>query len=210
LEYFKWTSSFEKLPCQHFINLNTQIRCMAHVHLYNDLPGIVGLMVQWQKTAKPLNELAEVLLQNNNGLLAAERELIAAHVSRLNTCTFCSNTHLNASLAHFGEPARFIDVTKDNVTEGLKVRPVVQALLSIAGKVQQDGKKVEESDIEAARLLGATDDMIHDTVLIAAAFCMFNRYVDGLGTFAPQGVERYAQAGKRLAEEGYLQSIPVN
>jgi hypothetical protein len=75
--------------------------------------------------------------------------------------------------------------------------------------VQESGRNVTSADVEAARKLGATDDMIHDTVLIAATFCMFNRYVDGLGTFAPQQVERYAESGKRLAEEGYLQSIPV-
>lgn len=183
---------------------------MAHIHLSNNLPGIIGLMVQWQNTARPLNELAELLLQKGNGLSLAERELIAAHVSRLNTCTFCCNSHLNASLVHFGKPARFIDVTKDNVTEGLEVRPVVQVLLTIAGKVQQDGKTVTEADVAAARQLGATDEMIHDTVLIAAAFCMYNRYVDGLATLAPQDVDFYAQSGKRLAEEGYLQSIPVH
>jgi uncharacterized peroxidase-related enzyme len=183
---------------------------MAHVHLSNNLPGIIGLMAQWQNTAKPLNELAELLLQKDNGLSPAERELIAAHVSRLNVCTFCSNSHLNASLAHFGQPARFIDVTRDDVTEGLAVRPLVRALLTIAGKVQENGKKVTTEDVEAARQLGATDDMIHDTVLIAAAFCMFNRYVDGLATFAPLSVDFYAQTGRMLAQEGYLIAVPAN
>lgn len=128
---------------------------MAHVHLSNKLPGIIGLMAQWQNTAKPLNELAELLLQKNNGLSPAERELIAAYVSRLNVCTFCSNSHLNASLAHFGKSARFIDVTRDDVAEGLEVRPLVRALLTIAGKVQENGKKVTTADVEAARQLGA-------------------------------------------------------
>ena len=182
---------------------------MAHVHLDNNMPGIVGLMMQWPHTARALNGVAEVLLQTNEGLSAAERELIAAHVSQLNTCSFCSNTHLNASLAHFEKPARFIDVTKDSVTDGLEIRPVMQALLNIASKVQESGRNVTTEDIETARTLGATDNMIHDTVLIAAAFCMFNRYVDGLGTFAPQQVDRYAETGKRLAETGYLNSVPI-
>jgi len=182
---------------------------MAHVQLSNNLPGIIGLMAQWPLTAQPMNALAEALLQKDNGLSPAERELIAAHVSRLNVCTFCSNSHLNASLAHFGAPARFIDVTQDDVTDGLVIRPVVRALLAIAGKVQESGRKVTTEDVEAARELGATDEMIHDTVLIAAAFCMFNRYVDGLGTFAPQQVDFYAQTGKMLATEGYLNAVPM-
>ncbi len=183
---------------------------MPHVHLSTNLPGIVGLFAQWPVTKQPLNELAELLLRKDDGLSPAERELIAAHVSRLNVCSFCSNSHLNASLYHFGVPSRFIDVTKDDVTEGLQVRPVVKALLRIAGKVQESGRSVTAADVEAARELGATDEMIHDTVLIAAAFCMFNRYVDGLGTFAPQTLAYYTQSGKRLAEEGYLQPVPAS
>ncbi len=180
---------------------------MAHIALPNNLPGIVGPMVQYPETAKALNQLAQVLLQTDEGLTKAERELIAAHVSQLNVCTFCSNSHLNASLAHFGEAPRFIDVTRQSASEGLTIRPVVEALLRVAGKVQQGGQQVSQADIQAARQAGATDKMIHDTVLIAAAFCMFNRYVDGLATWCPQEVDYYAQSGKRLAEDGYLNSI---
>ncbi len=62
---------------------------------------------------------------------------------------------------------------------------------------------VTGADVDAARSLGATDLEIHDTVLIAASFCMYNRYVDGLGTLQPQNPEMYAQMGKRLADQGY-------
>ena len=183
---------------------------MPHVHLSNSLPGIVGLFTQFPATRKPLNELAEILLRKEKGLSPAERELIAAHVSRLNECTFCSNSHLNAALHHFGASPRLIDATRDDVTEGLQIRPVVKALLTIAAKVQESGRKVSTSDVETARSLGATDAMIHDTVLIAAAFCMFNRYVDGLATFAPQDEAFYAQSGQRLAQHGYIPPVAVS
>jgi hypothetical protein len=58
--------------------------------------------------------------------------------------------------------------------------------------------------VEAARKQGATDVEIHDTVLIAAAFCMYNRYVDGLATFAPDDPENYAERARALVEHGYL------
>jgi hypothetical protein len=73
----------------------------------------------------------------------------------------------------------------------------------IAGKVQQNGRLVTEADVEAARREGATDREIHDTVLIAAAFSMFNRYVDGLATWAPTDAESYDEMGRRMAEQGY-------
>ena len=80
----------------------------------------------------------------------------------------------------------------------------MRALLSIAGKVRQDGRLVTEADVQAARDAGADDKAIHDTVLIAAAFCMYNRYVDGLGTWAPVGAEAYKESGIRLPTKGYL------
>jgi hypothetical protein len=75
--------------------------------------------------------------------------------------------------------------------------------LVIAGQVQRGGKSVTKTAVEAAREQGATDTEIHDTVLIAAAFCMYNRYVDGLATWQPHDAAMYAQMGAHLAREGY-------
>jgi alkylhydroperoxidase/carboxymuconolactone decarboxylase family protein YurZ len=86
------------------------------------------------------------------------------------------------------------------------ISPKLKALLAIAGKVQQDGKLVTAADVEAARKEGATDLEIHDTVLIAAAFSMYNRYVDGLDTWQPRDAGMYAQMGQQLAEHGYLKA----
>jgi hypothetical protein len=104
-----------------------------------------------------------------------------------------------------GDEQLVLDVKQD--TEGAGVSDKLKALLAIAGKVQRGGKNVLAEDIERARLQGATDLEIHDTVLIAAAFCMCNRYVDGLATWAPQDAERYRQEGARLAQQGYAQSM---
>ena len=79
----------------------------------------------------------------------------------------------------------------------------MKLLLAIAASVQQGGKNVTPQQIENAKANGATDKEIHDTVLIAAAFCMFNRYVDGLGTSAPEDKNYYIERAKQRAEEGY-------
>ncbi len=82
--------------------------------------------------------------------------------------------------------------------------PKLKALLAIAAKVQESGRQVTAADVERARTAGATDIEIHDAVLIAAAFCMFNRYVDGLATFTPRDEKTYDQMGQRMATEGYV------
>jgi alkylhydroperoxidase/carboxymuconolactone decarboxylase family protein YurZ len=99
----------------------------------------------------------------------------------------------------------------DAVTNDPQTAPVtakLKALLAIAGRVQQGGKQVTTADVERARAEGATDKEIHDTVLIAAAFCMYNRYVDGLATIAPTDQQAYHQMGQRMAKEGYVRPGP--
>jgi AhpD family alkylhydroperoxidase len=153
------------------------------------LPGIAGLLAGYPQTAGPLNSLAETLLRGPSPLTPAQRETIAAYVSRRNECTFCAETH--------GAVAR-------KLSRGDETGPLMTALLAIADKVRADGRSVTADDIAAARAAGADDRIVHDTVLIAAAFSMFNRYVDGLGTLTaaePGDYERHAHA---LAENGYL------
>ena len=79
----------------------------------------------------------------------------------------------------------------------------LKSLLTIAHKVQKGTKDVLQSDISLAKEKGASDMEIHDTVLIASAFCMFNRYVDCLNTWAPENNEDYISMGERLANVGY-------
>lgn len=176
---------------------------MAHIDLKNELPGIRGPMVYSPETAKPLNELAEILLHDeNNTLTRGEREMIGAYVSSQNDCFYCQNVHGAMAQHFFKSDMQFIDDIKREY-QSTPISDKLKSLLSIAGSVQKGGKNVTDEQIEAARKLGATDKEIHDTVLIAAAFCMFNRYVDGLNTWAPQDRELYVERAKMRAGEGY-------
>jgi uncharacterized peroxidase-related enzyme len=175
---------------------------MAHINLQNDFPGIRGPMAFRPETAGPLNDLAEVLLRSDNSLSRGERELIATYVSALNDCFFCQQVHGGLAQYYLECKAGFIDAVKtDFISSGISHK--MKALLWIASSVQKGGKYVTESQVETARSVGATDAEIHDTVLIAAAFCMFNRYVDGLATWAPMEREYYINRAKQRAEEGY-------
>ena len=176
---------------------------MAHIKLPEGLPGIRGPMAFRPETSKPLNELAEVLLRSENSLTRGERELIATYVSSLNDCFFCQNAHGGIAQHYLQCDLQFIDQVKRDY-ESTSISDKLKSLLSIAGSVQRGGKNVTADQVEKAKSLGATDREIHDTVLIAAAFCMFNRYVDGLGTSAPEDRNYYVGRGKQRAEEGYL------
>src|SRR5579859_5912180 len=174
---------------------------MPHIKLPEGMPGISAGFAYRPETAKPMRELAHILLHEPNSLSPGERELIATFVSSRNCTTFCALSHGAAAASHFRSDSVVEKVKADFLTAPISAK--LKSLLVIAGKVQQDGKLVTETDVFAARTLGATDMEIHDTVLIAAAFSMYNRYVDGLATVQPTDPGMYEQMGKHLAEKGY-------
>ena len=177
---------------------------MAYIDLPKGLYGIRGPMAFRPETAKPINELAELLLRSdNNTLTRGERELIATYVSYLNDCFFCQNAHGALAQHYLACDMEFIDSIKLNYN-AMDISDKMKALLAIAGSVQKGGKFVTPEQIEKARSLGATDKELHDTVLIAALFCLCNRYVDGLGTEANPDRQYYINRGKMRAEEGYI------
>ena len=157
------------------------------------------------ETAAPLNELVDVLLRGPHTLTQGERELIATFVSSRNDCRYCQTIHGAIAAHHLqGDEALVLKVKAD--PQQAPVSDKLKALLVIAGKTAESGKAVTVDDIARAREHGATDIEIHDTVLIAAVFCMCNRYVDGLATWAPDDPDFYRQRAAIVARNGYAAS----
>jgi uncharacterized peroxidase-related enzyme len=179
---------------------------MAHIQLPEGLPGIRGPMVFSPETTKPLCDLVQVLLAGPHTLSRAEREMIATYVSSQNDCVYCQSCHGSTAAQHLGGSDADYELIAQ-IKQNYQATPIsakMKALLAIAGKVQKGGKYVTAKDVEQARQQGATDKEIHDTVLIAAAFCMFNRYVDGLATWQPRDPEIYREIGKQTSQLGYV------
>lgn len=175
---------------------------MTHIALDNDLPGISGLMAQRPDTAGPLGDLANALLRAPSSLSAGERELIAAYVSELNGTEFCSASHSAFAAAQLpGGRDLVAAVLADPDTAPVSGK--LRALLRIAAEVREAARPVSEKAIAAARAEGADDTDVHDTVLIAAAFCMYNRYVNGLATAVPSDPAYYALSAERIVSQGY-------
>ena len=174
---------------------------MPHIDVDNNFPGIRGLMAFRPETAEPMNALANILLRDEEGLSRAERELIGTYVSYLNYCFYCHHSHGAIACIYLGNEELVEQVRHDYTKAGISEK--LKALLAIAGKVQKSGKSVTADDVKRARELGATDRDIHDTVLIAAAFCMFNRYVDGLAATTPTDLSTYPLRARQITENGY-------
>jgi uncharacterized peroxidase-related enzyme len=174
---------------------------MPHIPLESHLPGITGLLEYRKDSAQPIRELTQFLLRGPSTLSEGERELIATVVSNGNNCTFCTTAHTAAADLLLGETETTNKIKKDITTAPVSQK--LKALLIIASLVRESGKAVTKEAIERAKSEGATDLEIHDTVLIAALFCLYNRYVDGLATALPADASYYNTLADRLVHHGY-------
>lgn len=176
---------------------------MPYIPLSEKLPGITGLLDYRKDTALPIRELTQILLRGESTLTEGERELIAAVVSQENECQFCTAAH--SAIANI-----LLDENiAENVRADIDTAPVskkMKALLKVAKAAVRSGRMVTEEMVADARAEGATDRELHDTVLIAALFCLYNHYVDGLASVTPTDPGFYDRLGKILKDKGYLPS----
>ena len=174
---------------------------MPYIPLEEHLPGITGLLEYRKDSAAPIRALTQFLLRGPSTLTEAERELIATIVSYRNDCRFCVTAHTAAADLLLGEKETAEKVKEDLLTAHVSEK--MKMLLTIAAQVQESGRAVTEQSIANAKQAGATDIEIHDTVLIAALFCLYNRYVDGLATALPEKSEYFDTLAERLVNHGY-------
>lgn len=174
---------------------------MAYIQLEDHLPGITGLLEYRKETGAPIRELTQILMRGPSSLTMAEREWIATAVSAGNDCTFCSAAHEAAAELLTGDRLLTQQVATDYGQAPISEK--MKALLAIALAVRESGKSVSPEMIKKAKEESATDMEIHDTVLIAALFCMYNRYVDGLGTALPENESYYRTLAERIVHHGY-------
>jgi uncharacterized peroxidase-related enzyme len=176
---------------------------MPHITLNSADPGIRGLIRYRPETGRPMGELTEVLLHGPSILTPGERELIAAYVSALNECRYCTSSHSASAAAQLPGGMALVEQVRGD-PGGAAISAKLKTLLVIAAAVRDSGLSVTPGQIAGARAAGATDLEIHDTVLIAAAFAMMNRYVDGLAAITPQDPAVYAAGAQRLIKDGYV------
>lgn len=174
---------------------------MPYIPVEEHLPGITGLLEYRKDTAEPIRNLTQFLLRGPSTLTEGERELIATIVSHNNQCRFCTTAHTAAADLLYGECE-----TAEKVKQDIETAPVsekMKALLIIAKQVQHSGKSVTTESISRAKRADVTDIEIHDTVLIASLFCLYNRYVDGLATVTPTDLNFYEGLAGRIVHHGY-------
>jgi uncharacterized peroxidase-related enzyme len=175
---------------------------MAYIQIDSSLPGMQSLLDYRPQIASPLKTLMAVMMRSKEGLSKGERELIATYVSNLNDCYNCHQIHGEVAQCFFEELPDLVESIKTDI-HNADLTQRQKAILGIAANVQKNGKLVTDQQISGAKNLGISDLEIHDTVLISAMFCFFNRYIDGLGIVSQDTTETFKERAKMIAEFGY-------
>ena len=177
-----------------------------------DVPGILAAMRLTPSLERHLRGLADALLVEDfpgATISRAERELIATAVSAGNDCFYCMDSHGAFASELLGrEGARAVSDLVDGIKAGGSdgLSPKLAALVAIARGVRRDPRAVARAEVERALEEGATDADTQLAVLIAAAFCMYNRMVDGLRAPTPPSAEAFRERAAQIAEHGYSAS----
>jgi uncharacterized peroxidase-related enzyme len=177
-----------------------------------DVPGILAAMRLTPALETHLRGLADALLVEDfpgATISRAERELMATAVSAGNDCFYCMDSHgafASELLGRDGTPGidTLVDGIKLGTSEGLS--PKIAALVEIARGVQRNPRAVSRSEVQRALDAGASDADTQLAVLIASAFCMYNRMVDGLRAPTPPSAEAFHERAAQIAEHGYSAS----
>lgn len=174
-----------------------------------DVPGILAAMRLTPSLERHLRGLADALLVEDYPgatITRAERELLATAVSAGNDCFYCMDSHgafANAVLERSGVTGleRLIDGIKNGASDGLDDK--MRALLHIARTVRREARDLTAADVATARAAGATDADVQLAVLIAAAFSMYNRMVDGFRAKTPPTADAFRAGAAEIVEHGY-------
>lgn len=153
----------------------------------------------YPETSRPLLDYHEVVMRGPSPFSVAERELIAAYVSGVNSCGYCHGVHsVTAEACGMPEGAAPAAVANlDTAPVADNMRPV----LRYAGKLTRSPSSVTRADVEEVLAAGWDEDAVHSAVMVCALFNFMNRMVEGHGIKA--GPDYFATSGHRLKEVGY-------
>ncbi len=160
---------------------------------------LLDAFTAYPEIAKPLHDLAEVLMRGPSALGAGERELIGAYVSALNGCAFCRDAHL-AAAERFGIDPAVLDQLLAGIEEA-NVAPGLKPLLRYLRKLNAAPAEIARADVDAVLAAGWDERTLIQATSVCGLFNLMNRIVEGLGIEADPKVA--AMAGRMLYETGY-------
>jgi uncharacterized peroxidase-related enzyme len=142
----------------------------------------------------------ESIMRDPSAFTAGDRELMAAYVSRLNSCTYCASSHSEAAVILGVEPRAL-----EALIAGVDAAPIdkrLKPIFKFLQKLTLTPYKMIQADADAVYAEGWDERALHDAIMVCCCFSFMNRLADGYGLPSDPALFK-ARAG-RHAKEGYL------
>jgi uncharacterized peroxidase-related enzyme len=164
-----------------------------------DAPVLADLRGQYTDLLDLLRPYAERLMRGPSPFTPAERELIAAYVSGINSCRYCHGTHARVAEGFGIADGTFTALMNDfdNAPIDARLKPV----LRYVRKLTETPSRMTPRDAEAVYSEGWSDEALLHAVAVCAYFNNMNRLVEGTGIVGTAA--GYEQAAERLVKSGY-------
>ncbi len=173
---------------------------MSQMPSLPDDATLFNLFKKYPDFAKQQLPLSELIMRGPSPLDAKERELIATHVSILNSCSYCAGGH--------GEAAQVLGLNPD-VVESLKgginssnVDENLKPLLRYVEKLTLTPSRITSKDAQDVYAAGWGEDGLMSAVLVCCQFSFFNRLVEGTGMVSSP--EQAQKTAATISGKGYL------
>lgn len=176
---------------------------MSNFTYSQSFQGITDLFTRRKEYYRPLLALLENVMAGESALSKVERELIASHVSAINSCQFCVKAH-QSIMSRLGAKDELVNSVGEEVVASSELTPRMRLLLSFAEKLTLNSQQITKSDIEALTAAGIDEETIEDTVNVVALFNMLNRIVDAFGFEG--NPEYFKMLGEMMGGQGYLKA----
>jgi len=172
---------------------------MAYVDWLPEDGTLRHIFHRWPELAAPLTDYTEKLMRGPSPFTPAERELIATVTSATNACHFCYGSH-RATAEAMGFDGTLIEAVMADL-DTAEIKPAMKPVLAFVKKLTSSPAGILQSDVDAIFDAGWDSEAFHHAVSVCALFNQYNRILDAYGIKMDDSY--YAEAGRRMAEEGY-------
>ena len=172
---------------------------MSYFSYSKEFSGVADVFLRTPTVYRPLFDFIETVMVGPSELTKAEREIIAAHVSKLNGCAFCMEAH-KATLVALDVP----ETTVSTLEDGPDVNGISESLrqlLVFAEKLTRTPAAVRQDDVDALTRAGIAEQTVEDAINVVSLFNYVNRLVDAFGVEGSP--EYFKSVGRSLATNGY-------
>jgi len=171
---------------------------MSFLSYSKNFQGVGDIFMRDAERYLPFVQLLDNVMSKKSELSKAQKEMIALYSSHLNGCQYCVDSH-SCVLTNLKTDEDLVQSLANSSTD--KLDDKLRTVFKFANKLTLEPGNINETDIDAIRSAGWSEQTIEDTICVVCTFAFLNRLADGFGLVG--SVDHFQQVGGMVAQQGY-------